>query len=808
MLPALQTSQEALVKIIPVITLVLGSAPAWATKGSPTEGTLQTRDGNEIVAVPLEHTEVKVSIDGFVADVEVDQRFHNPYRHKIEAIYLFPLPALSAVDGYELAIGDRTIKGELKLKDEAKSVYTAARTKGFVAALLTQERPNLFTQSVANIEPGATIDVRLHYVQALAYDDGAYELVFPMVAGPRFVPKSSKAGAAVVQPAVLPPGTRSGHDIGLTVAIDGGVPIHDVRSPSHAIDVANASTHEASVKISARDTVPNKDFILRYDVAAARGPEFAVVPHRSGGIGSFFFMAQPPVRPDAAEVTPKEMVFVIDTSSSMQGAPLAKAKEAVARALRGMHPEDTFQIVRFDDSASALGPKPIANKPNNVERALAWLGQLEAGGGTDMTTGITAALAFPHDRARLRVVVFLTDGFIGNEDEILAQVQQSLGDARLFSFGVGSAVNRYLLEEMAAIGRGTVQVVRPDEDTTAAVERLEKRIASPLLTDISIDWKGLAVADVSPSRIPDLFAGQPLVLAGRYSRPGAATVSVTGKLAGRTVSFDVPVALPETRDRPAIAAIWSRGRITELARQQLRAEKPEVKKQIIELALANHLMSAYTAFVAVDSSRKTAGGKADPVAVPVEVPDVLRSTTANYGGSGGGAVYGLEVSSSAAGAEAPQKAMAHDKAKSAGVLGQADVHAHGDAQAEKDGDEVSKAVGQPAPLEEGWIAAGKSGPWHAAKAPSRIEAKRETKPEKTAPPPDTAEATMRADVGRCWAGDAHGTIHVAIDFDPSGAAKSVAVTGDADKAVGECVRGLAKKWRSLANKHFDLGIKK
>src|SRR5215468_5576412 len=192
-------------KVIAALAVALAASSAWAGKtASITEGTLRTREGAEVVAVPLEHTEVKVRVDGFIADVEVDQRFHNPYTHKIEAVYLFPLPAQSADNGYELVTGGRTIKGEIKLKDDAKATYKAARTRGYVAALLTQERPNLFTQSVANLEPGATLDVKLHYVQALAYDAGAYELVFPMVAGPRFVPKTSKADPAAVQPAVLP----------------------------------------------------------------------------------------------------------------------------------------------------------------------------------------------------------------------------------------------------------------------------------------------------------------------------------------------------------------------------------------------------------------------------------------------------------------------------------------------------------------------------------------------------------------------------------------------------------------------------
>jgi Ca-activated chloride channel family protein len=389
------------------------------------------------------------------------------------------------------------------------------------------------------------------------------------------------------------------------------------------------------VKLGAGDTIPNKDFVLRWQVAG-QAPRFAVLTHKDGGEGSFYLLAQPPAEAAAAaSVAPRELVFVLDTSSSMAGAPLDKARELVRVALRDLRPDDTFQIVRFDDRASALGARPIAAKPRNVELALDWLGRLEAGGGTEMTTGIRAAFDFPRDPARLRLVVFLTDGYIGNEDEILAEVQDRLGDARLFSFGVGTAVNRYLLEEMASIGRGVAQVIRPDEDTAQVVAAFHRRIARPVLTDLAIDWNGLEVAELTPKRIPDLFLGQPLVVSGHYRKAGAATITVRGKQAGREVAFQVPVVLPEKDARPAIASVWARATIAELSRAQLRGERPEIRKRITELAVAHRLMSPYTAFVAVDASRTTAGGEAETIAVPVAIPEAVRGGKAAVSVPGG-----------------------------------------------------------------------------------------------------------------------------------------------------------------------------
>jgi len=628
------------------VLAALASASSRADAASD-EGRLVTRKDGKTIDVPLEHTDVRIHVDGFLADAVVTQRFRNPYATKIEAVYMFPLPTDAAVTDMTIANGSRVIRGSIQEREQATRVYEAARGRGLVAALLTQERPNLFTQSVANLEPSATIDVTIHYVQRLHYEGGGYEVVFPMVAGPRYMPGG--AAAPAVQPAVLPPGVRSSHDISLAVTIDAGVPVEGIMSPSHqiAIDRPLAAPSRAGVSIRPADTIPNKDFVLRYQVAG-EAPRFGVLAHRDGGDGSFLFLAQPPDAAAAGAITPREIVFLLDTSSSMRGAPLAKAKELIRRVLMRLRPDDTFQIVRFDDRASALGPGPIANKPKNVELTLQWLAALDAGGGTEMATGIEAALAVPHDPQRLRIVAFLTDGYVGNEDEIIASVDRRRGDARVFCFGIGSAVNRYLLEELAVAGRGTAQFVRPDEDGAAAVAAFEHRIDAPVLTDVRIDWGALAVSDVTPRALPDLFVGEPLVVSGHYRASGAAMVTVHGKRAGKDVSFTVPVALPD-RDasRPAIATVWARRRIAELSHQLIRKSDAAVEREIIALSLAYHLLTRYTAFVAVDESRVTAVGAAKRVAVPVEVPDAVAGIgpaygygLSGYGAGGGGAGWG------------------------------------------------------------------------------------------------------------------------------------------------------------------------
>jgi Ca-activated chloride channel family protein len=594
-----------------VVVCALPAAAAAAT----TEGRLVTRDRGLPVDMPLEHTDVDIHIDGYLADATVTQRFTNPFATKIEAAYVFPLPSNAAVTEMTITVGTRTIHGSIQERERAKRVYTAARDRGLVAALLTEERPNLFTQSIANLEPHATIEVRLRYVERLAYDAGGYELVFPMVAAPRTAPSDGIPAAAAE--------TRPARDIGLTVELDAGVPIEDVRSPSHRVVIARPGGARADVHLAADDRVPNKDFVLRYQVAG-RSPSLGTLAYKDGEAGSFVLIAQPPAANVQVAIAPRELVFVLDTSSSMRGAPLAKAKDLIRTVLARLRPDDTFQIVRFDDRASALGPGPIANKPRNIQLVLDWLSALDAGGGTEMTAGIDAALAIPHDPARLRVVAFLTDGYVGNEDQILAKVAAHAGEARLFSFGVGSAVNRYLLEEMAAHGRGAAQFVRPDEDTAAAVAAFEHRIAAPVLTDVHVDWGALAVTDVTPDPVPDLFLGQPLVIAGHYARGGKGRITVHARQDGRDVQLPLDVELPE-RDvaRPAIATVWARQHIAELSRRLVRKDDAALVRDITQLSLAYHVLTPYTAFVAVDDARVTAGGAATPVTVPVLVPDAV-----------------------------------------------------------------------------------------------------------------------------------------------------------------------------------------
>ena len=383
------------------------------------------------------------------------------------------------------------------------------------------------------------------------------------------------------------------------------------------------------------DTLPNKDLVVRWRVS---GTQARAAMLASGG--AFALMLNPEAREQNAPVTPKEMVFLIDTSCSMNGAPLNAAKRAMSQALQQMNPDDTFMLIDFADRASSFHDAPLAATPNEVRRALAYLRALPAGGGTNQLSGIRRALSRPEDPRRVRMVLLMTDGFIGNEEEIFAETRAIRGNARVFGFGIGSSVNHYLLSRLSEEGRGFYQYLRPDEDAVEAVDRFTRRLARPLITNLSIDWGGLSVADTVPELVPDLFDAQPLIIQGRYRAPGSGTVVLRGSRAGQPVVFEVPVTLPAlSTDGHALQMAWARRRIEQLSAVQYNVEQPEVVRQITELGLEYHLVTKYTSLVAVEDRPVT-----NVPAVTVTEPTLTADQTARVAGHGTFGLKGGEIS--------------------------------------------------------------------------------------------------------------------------------------------------------------------
>jgi Ca-activated chloride channel family protein len=405
------------------------------------------------------------------------------------------------------------------------------------------------------------------------------------------------------------------------------VAVEEVACTSHVIEKQQTSPDKVTVELGRLDRIPNKDFVLRYKVAG-KTVKSALMVHRDERGGFFTLMLYPPEDLRSLKRKPMEMVFVLDCSGSMNGQPIAQAKAAVERALMSMQPDDTFQVIRFSNNASQLGPEPVPATPENVRRGIQYVRSLEGSGGTMMIEGIKAALDFPHDARRLRTVTFLTDGYIGNEVEILGEVHKRLGESRIFSFGVGSSTNRYLLDGMAKLGRGTVAYLGLRDSAADVMDLYFERTSHPALTDISVDWGGMKVSDAYPRQTPDLFVGRPVILTGRFEGEGNAQVSVRGKVGDETREFVLPVNLDDqAASHNGIPVVWAREKIADLADQATYDAAGTLPEQIKQVALEFGLMSAYTAFVAVDSLTQTGGDHGVSVAVPVPVPEGVRYDT-------------------------------------------------------------------------------------------------------------------------------------------------------------------------------------
>jgi len=625
------------------------------------EGSMQVK-GNTPRILTLKHTEVKAEISGFVAEVKVTQVFSNPADQPIEAVYVFPLPENAAVNAMELKVADRVIKGQIKKREEAKQIYEAAKAQGKIAALLDQERPNIFTQSVANIPPGHEIRVTLKYIQNLDYAHGVYKFSFPMTVGPRYIPgqPAGKSGtgwaedtaqvpdASRITPPVVKPGQRSGRDISLEVKLNAGIAVKNIRSASHDITVKAQGETAAEIGLDADDRIPNKDFLLTYE-PAGKAVDAAVLAHKSGKDGYLTLMIQPKADFPLSEVTPKELVFALDVSGSMQGFPVETAKETALRCLEGMNPGDTFQIFSFASGNQLHFEKPLKNTPENVALGRSVINGLHGGGGTEMMEALRKVLEAPKDPERMRIVLFMTDGYVGDDKQILGFIKEHLNNSRIFPLGVGSSPNRFLLEEMAVMGKGMVQYVRQDEKPAKLEKVIEKfydRISKPVLTDLAVDWKGLDVRDASPEAMRDLFAGQPLFLHARYRKSGSASVTLSGKMRGKPWTMQVKVDLPASEAaNAAMGPLWARSRITDLSRLLYTGENADAKEKITMLGLEHSLVTDYTSFVAVDQSTAVAGQTPLRVDVESELPEGTRYE-GFFGGAGGAVGRAKSVSAS------------------------------------------------------------------------------------------------------------------------------------------------------------------
>jgi Ca-activated chloride channel family protein len=588
-----------------------------------------------VIGFPLQHTAVTATVGGMMAVYEVEQTFANPFDEPIEAVYVFPLGDDGAVSGYELVIGERTIVGQIQTKEAARKQFDDARASGLTAGIVEQNKPNIFTQRIANIAPHETIKTKLRYVELLDYDDGSYTMAVPLTIGPRYLP-SDRVGSSPVGAHAHGDGGRAGvtsipyvddaraaSTVSFSAEIDAGVPIVDVESPSHDLVVTPVTPTTSKVVLGTKD-LPNRDLIVRYKTA---GPQTTVglLAHRTDETGYFVLAVQPKATYRAGDIRPREVVLVIDRSGSMEGVPLQQAKAVASGIIDTLSDRDAFNVIAFASGVEAMSPVAVLGDQAGKQRGMQYLMAMQAGGGTEMEMGVQHMLATHPGNDRIRVVYFLTDGHIGNDDVVVGSAKKLLGTNRIFTIGVGSSPNRSLLDRLAAAGRGFASYLTLSESPDKLSKELVLKSAYPYLTDVSIDWGGLAVEDLTPAMVPDVFAGQPLVISGRYRKPGAATVKVTAMAGGRQITIPITVTLPAREDFEPVASLWARRKIEALLDAKDRGENP--RGEITELGLRFHLVTDFTSFVAIDRRRVVSNGQPRMVEQPLVVPEGMSPGT-------------------------------------------------------------------------------------------------------------------------------------------------------------------------------------
>jgi Ca-activated chloride channel family protein len=633
----------SLVLALAVFIITFEAQAAPVPDSGPAQGTLLLRDSaGQKVAAPLLFTDVHMDVAGMQARVQVRQRFVNPTDGWREGVYVFPLPEKSAVDHLTMQIGERAIEGQIKERAEAKRTYDNANAEGRKATLVEQERPNMFTTSVANIGPNEEIVVAIEYQETLRYDDGSFRLRFPLAITPRYVPGAQMASAgsmgwsaptrqAMDADRITPPiaNPREGWVNPVTIAIDlnAGFPLSKLASSYHAMNIEEIPGNRYRLTLGNSPVPANRDFELMWTPDVGSAPGAALFTETKGGKTYALLMALPPSAPDAnAPRVPREITYVIDTSGSMEGVSIVQAREALLLALGRLQAGDRFNVIEFNSTTTSLFSAPMPVDDATMKKAADFVSALRARGGTEMLSALAAAFAGERESTTMRQVVFLTDGAVGNEDAILRLVHDRVGDRRLFTIGIGPAPNSFFLTKAAQFGRGTFTYIGDVREVKEKMTTLFRKLERPAMTNIAIDWPG--AADAWPRNAPDLYAGEPVVVSAQFpagTLPGS--IAIRGKRGDAT--WNTLLSVGESAAEPGVAVLWARAKIDALmdaGRQG--APQAEIRDAVIDLGLTHHLVTKYTSLVAVDvTPTRPAGADGVSAALPGNVPDGLTGFT-------------------------------------------------------------------------------------------------------------------------------------------------------------------------------------
>lgn len=616
-----------------LLLLAAGAAVAQpATEATRTQSPYFVVAGSEpgVDALPLKSTRADVTVSGVIADVTVTQIYRNEGATPIEARYVFPASTRAAVYALRLRVGDRVVDAEVREKQQARRDYETAKKEGRSAALLEQQRPNVFSMAIANVMPGDEIAVDLRYTETIVPDEGTYRFVFPTVVGPRYnggtqpdgTPTESRKNENWIAQPTLRAGQAAPHTFELNATVLAPMPIRSLASPSHALDISGVGDRKATAHLASDRAHANRDVVLEYRLAGA-AVESGVLLHQGRDENFFLLLAEPPARVATSDVVAREYVFILDVSGSMHGFPLATAKSVLRELVRRLRPGDTFNVIPFAGGSSLLAPQSLPATEENVAAAIRFIDRQTGGGSTELLPALRRALALPSDPGHARTFAIFTDGYVTIEKEAFDLVRANLGSANVFAFGIGTSVNRFLIEGLARAGKGEPFFVLKPEQAEAEALRFRRMIEQPVLTRISVKFPpGFDAHDLDVPQVPDLFAQRPIALMGKYRGTPGGTIEIEGIAAGGAVKLPIDLARAASADdTQALKYLWARSRIAALGDFQKLAQDDDTKQAITALGLKYGLLTDYTSFIAIDRIVRNTTGQSTSVDQPQPLPE-------------------------------------------------------------------------------------------------------------------------------------------------------------------------------------------
>ena len=584
---------------------------------------------------PLKETNVMVNISGVIADVHIMQKYSNAGTRPIRARYIFPASARAAVHGMTMTVGEQVIEARIKERQAAQNEFDQAKRQGKNAALLQQQRPNVFSMDVANIMPGDTVDIDLHYTELLVPTDGTYEFVYPTVVGPRYTdqieseapPSDQWMKSPYLQEGRQPP-TR--FNIGITVST--GLALQEILCTTHDTEIYWESESVAIVALrNAEHFSGDRDFILNFRLTGQE-IQSGLMLFEGEDENFFLLMVQPPERVLPADIPPREYIFVVDVSGSMHGFPLNTAQKLLKDLIGNLRPSDTFNVILFAGSSQLMADTSVPANAQNIRKALRLLDKQKGGGGTELLSALQTGFSLPRNEAFSRSMIIVTDGYIGDEQYVFEEIRNNLNNTNVFAFGIGSGVNRYLIEGMAKAGLGEPFVVTKPQVAPAAARKLRHYIQSPVLTNITVNYNGFETYDIEPQSIPDLFGKRPVIVFGKWRGGPQGTIELhgTGGSSEYAQTFHVAETQPLDTNR-ALRFLWARTRIGNLSDFNFGRLDPEQRAEVTRLGLTYHLLTAYTSFIAVNNVIANPEGDSQDVDQPLPLP--LHVSNLAVGGS-------------------------------------------------------------------------------------------------------------------------------------------------------------------------------